>query len=229
MKITVISDTHGKHKELKMPGGDLLIHSGDFTSMGYEHEISSFCRWFSKQKYTHKIFIAGNHELGLENNKEKCLEIIKFYKNITYLESNLCCIDTIKIFGTPWQLRFANWAFNLKEGTELQEKLNEIPLDTDILITHNPPLAILDTAGPPINQPLLGCPQLLAKVTEVQPKIHIFGHIHGGFGYTFIEGTHFINASMLNEYYNVVQSPITFEWDKNSNKIIFEPNEIQTY
>ncbi|MDA3854958.1 MAG: metallophosphoesterase [Candidatus Woesearchaeota archaeon] len=229
MKITVISDTHGKHKKIQLPGGDLLVHSGDFTSMGHEHEIRNFCKWFSKQDYTYKIFIAGNHELGLEDNKENSMNIINSFKDIIYLESDLYCIgndyeNMIKIFGTPWQSYFCNWAFNL-EGEALQEKLDEILPNTDILVTHNPPLAILDTAGSPINKPLLGCPRLLAKVAEIKPSIHIFGHIHGGYGYRFIEGTHFINASILDEKYNVSTAPITFEWDKETNEVIFT-NEI---
>jgi predicted phosphodiesterase len=38
MKVTLISDTHTKHRncELDLPGGDLLIHAGDFMNSGYE-------------------------------------------------------------------------------------------------------------------------------------------------------------------------------------------------
>ena len=63
MRITHISDTHNKHKQLngKLPGGDLLIHSGDFTSIGREHEVKNFINWLNLQNnYTYKIFIAGN-------------------------------------------------------------------------------------------------------------------------------------------------------------------------
>ena len=35
MKITFISDTHTKHKQLDLPGGDILIHSGDIMNSGY--------------------------------------------------------------------------------------------------------------------------------------------------------------------------------------------------
>jgi hypothetical protein len=38
MKITFISDTHTKHEEINkdLPGGDLIIHAGDFMNSGYE-------------------------------------------------------------------------------------------------------------------------------------------------------------------------------------------------
>jgi predicted phosphodiesterase len=70
MKITLISDTHNKHKYITddLPGGDLLIHAGDISSMGYEHEIREFCKWYNGlDKYTNKVFIAGNHDWGFPN------------------------------------------------------------------------------------------------------------------------------------------------------------------
>ncbi len=70
LRITHISDTHNKHKQLngKLPGGDLLIHSGDFTSIGREHEVEGFIKWFNEiDNYTNKVFIAGNHDLTFES------------------------------------------------------------------------------------------------------------------------------------------------------------------
>ena len=67
MKITFISDSHNKHKEITqdLPGGDLLIHAGDISSMGHKHEIQQFCKWFdSLTNYTSVVFIAGNHDFG---------------------------------------------------------------------------------------------------------------------------------------------------------------------
>ena len=34
LKIVCISDTHGKHRSLKVPDGDVLVHAGDITSKG---------------------------------------------------------------------------------------------------------------------------------------------------------------------------------------------------
>ena len=73
MRITLISDTHNKHKQITtdLPGGDLLVHSGDISSMGYEHEIREFCKWFNNiEGYTHKVFIAGNHDWGFQDNTD---------------------------------------------------------------------------------------------------------------------------------------------------------------
>lgn len=66
MDITFISDTHGIHDELKLQEGKVLIDAGDITEYGTEEEVTDFLKWFSKQPFTYKIFIAGNHDLFLQ-------------------------------------------------------------------------------------------------------------------------------------------------------------------
>jgi len=80
MKITFISDTHTKHSRITkdLPGGDLLIHAGDISSMGHNHEITSFCKWFNEiDNYTTKVFIAGNHDWGFQLRPEQVQDILK--------------------------------------------------------------------------------------------------------------------------------------------------------
>lgn len=60
MKTVVISDTHGQHRSLKLPKGDLLIHAGDLSRSGTKEQTKEFLEWFAEQKHPHKIFIAGN-------------------------------------------------------------------------------------------------------------------------------------------------------------------------
>lgn len=230
MKITFISDTHNKHNQITslLPGGDLLIHAGDVSSMGYRHEIQQFCKWFNKiDNYDNKVFIAGNHDFGFQDSPKESKEIIDSYKTIDYLQDNLLLVgeghqNMVKIYGSPWQPEFHNWAFNLpRNGQELEQKWNDIPLDTDILITHGPAQGYLDTSGPPWNQPLLGCELLIKKIKQIKPKIHVCGHIHGGYGYMFDGDTHFINASVLNEKYDFTNKPLTVEWNPETNVLEF--------
>ncbi len=92
MILTIISDTHNKHKHITddLKGGDLLLHAGDISSMGYEHEIREFAKWYNNLSYYHhKVFIAGNHDWGFQNNVEKVKEIIDFYPTMTYLQDQL--------------------------------------------------------------------------------------------------------------------------------------------
>ena len=229
MKITFISDTHNKHKQVTatLPGGDLLIHAGDLSSMGHKHEIQQFLKWFNGlDNYTHKIFIAGNHDWGFQNDPNACKEFLEFYDKVTYLQDNLKVLDedsgtSVKVYGSPWQPEFYNWAFNLpRMGSELEQKWNDIPMDIDILVTHGPAWGHLDTVkfNPTFN---LGCELLAEKIKTVKPKIHVCGHIHTGYGYKFIDGTHFINAALLDEQYTFTQKPITADWNPETNEMVF--------
>ena len=229
MRITVISDTHTKHHQLTndLIGGDLIIHAGDISSMGYFEEIKDFCNWYeSLNQYDNSVFIAGNHDWGFQNNKVQISSLVDSYEWITYLEDskltfvNKEATEMCSIWGTPWQPEFHNWAFNLpRNGWELQEKWMRIPSDIDILVTHGPPFGILDVSS--YGNVNAGCELLLEAVKVKKPKIHIFGHIHSGFGYQYIDGTHYINASMLDERYNYSRKPLTFDWNPQTNELEF--------
>ena len=227
MIITLISDTHNKHKQIQdLPGGDLLIHAGDISSMGHKHEIQQFCKWFdSLTNYTSVVFIAGNHDLGFEKRPEESMEIVNSYKWITYLQDNHLSFGPdmetlVKIYGSPWQPEFHNWAFNLpKNGLELDQKWNDIPEDTDILITHGPAFGYCDKVIGQYEN--LGCQLLTNRIKTIKPKIHVCGHIHSGYGYVFDGDTHFFNASVLDEQYQYTQKPLTVEWDPVTNNLEF--------
>ena len=153
LRITFISDTHNKHKQItsSLPGGDLIVHAGDLSSLGYKHEIESFCTWFNKlDNYEFKVFISGNHDFMFEKDPGRAKEIWSSYKWIDYLQDEEMGIQSgdgpmVKIYGSPWQPEFYNWAFNLpRNGTELEAKWAAIPDDVDILITHGPANGYLD-------------------------------------------------------------------------------------
>ena len=228
MKITFISDTHTKHHQVtsQLPGGDLLIHTGDFSSRGYKHEVNGFFDWFnSLDNYTNKIVIAGNHDLMFEDDPMFAKDIMSNYPNVTYLQDDLEVIgenyqSSVKVWGSPWQPEFYNWAFNLpRNGEELKEKWDMIPVGVDILMTHGPPWGHLDTVvGQSMN---LGCELLTERLKVVKPKIHVFGHIHSGYGYKFHEGTHYFNAAVLGEDYVFTQKPMTVDWNSETNEVTF--------
>jgi Icc-related predicted phosphoesterase len=230
-RITVISDTHNKHKQVTsdLPGGDILIHAGDISSMGYEHEIRSFLAWFSSlNQYTTKIFISGNHDWGFQDNAEKVKQILLEYPNVVYLQDDMHLLgedyddyeQRPKVWGSPWQPEFYDWAFNLpRKGVELKKKWEMIPEGVDILITHGPAYGYVDQIlGQNQN---LGCELLAERIKEAKPKIHVCGHIHSGYGYVFDGTTHYINASVLNERYEYAHKPLTVEWDIVTNELTF--------
>jgi Icc-related predicted phosphoesterase len=228
MRITFISDTHTKHAQITqdLPGGDLLIHAGDLMNSGYYwEEVYPFLDWFNNLgNYDHKVFIAGNHDRLFEDKPEEIKGLLTGYKNIDYLRDELIKVgddeQMVKIYGSPWQPEFYNWAFNLpRNGVDLEEKWFNIPNNTEILITHGPPWGHCDVT--PYGNLNVGCELLRVRVDELKPKIHVFGHVHSGYGYKFHEGTHFINASVLSERYQYANKPITVDWNPETNELKF--------
>ena len=231
MKITFISDTHSKHNQVtsSLPGGDVLIHAGDISNEGYRNEIQDFIKWFSTiENYTHKIFIAGNHDFGCQDEVLAVEELLRLNPGSEYLSDDLFLIgkdeddydDMVKVWGSPWQPEFYNWAFNLpRQGAELKEVWNMIPSDVDILITHGPPHGHLDYVD--YSKQNVGCELLRDRINIIKPKIHVFGHIHSSYGYKFDGTTHFFNAAVLDERYNFTQKPLTVEWDPKTNELHF--------
>jgi len=231
MKITFISDTHGLHNKIteNLPGGDILIHTGDCTNRGLYREIDDFCKWFDGlENYTYKVFIAGNHDWGFQQDPISAAEILEKYPDLIYLEDTLATLilpnweEGVSIYGSPWQPEFYNWAFNLpRNGKELEDKWEMIPEKADIVLTHGPAWGYVDqtTGGHYVTGEHLGCEKLVERLYETKPKIHACGHIHTGYGHKFDGNTHFINASVLNERYEYTQKPITIDIDIETNKL----------
>ena len=235
MKITILSDTHTKHRycENDLPGGDLLIHAGDFMNSGYDPmDAMEFFKWFDEiDNYDFKVFIAGNHDRWMQDKTEESRGILTGYKTIEYLQDDWMTVGdsdphdpnvkTAKIYGSPWQPEFYNWAFNLpRNGEELKSKWDMIHEDTDILITHGPAWGFLDDVEGNRNVHL-GCELLAERIKQIKPKIHICGHIHSGYGHYFDGYTHYFNASVLNERYSYSHLPWNIDWDPITNEIKF--------
>ena len=227
MRVVCISDTHNLHDQIEVPMGDVLIHAGDFTGTGTYRQVSKFLTWFIAQPHPHKILIAGNHDLTLDaahyerawfifhrkarlDDAEIRALIDQARPHLHYLQDEGLCIDGVNFYGSPWQPEFFSWGFNLPRGEACAEAWRRIPSDTDILITHGPPLGHGDLLVPA--QTHCGCVDLLAEVQQrVRPAYHIFGHIHEGYGVTSDGVTTFVNASSCDVNYRPVQPPIVFD------------------
>lgn len=201
LKIHCLSDTHNKHKHFSLPGGDILIHSGDATSMGELHQIMAFLTWFAAQPYTHKIFVPGNHDWGFELNeslyRSECERL-----GIHLLINQGLELEGIKFWGSPCTPRFFNWAFNVDRGSFIKSIWEQIPEDTEVLITHGPPAKILDVAPYGGN---VGCDDLFWRIMDTKVKLHVFGHIHPARGTQRFNDKLFVNAASLNDQYKPVQ------------------------
>lgn len=221
MKLVIISDTHGKIVK-DLPDGDVLIHCGDYSKYGLYEETKTFFDWFSVQRHRHKIVITGNHEVAIcpikiFPGRDLILDLINSYSNVNFLVDKELIIDGVKFFGTPWcggeSYIMKRWGFYIEDDNKRSKIFEKIPKDTDVLITHTPPLHVLDNFG--CNS--LGCPALLERVMQVKPLVHLFGHIHSSNGHLFQNGIHFFNCSILDDNYQIRFYPKVVEIE---NKIV---------
>jgi Icc-related predicted phosphoesterase len=195
MKIVAIADTHNTMPIL--PEGDVLVHAGDISMNGTKKEIDDFDAWLGTLNFKYKLIIPGNHDFWFrEHNRE--------LRNGTLLCNQHITIDGIKFFGSPYSVTFGNWAFMLPDALLKSVIWSRIEPDTMVLITHSPPKGILDFGCSGQNS---GSESLLDRIKEIKPKIHIFGHIHEGYGIRK-DYTEFVNASVVDEYYREVHKPI---------------------
>ena len=216
MKIISISDTHCRLRQVTVPDGDLLIHSGDLTFQGNVQEISQELRELGRiaKKFKHGcVLIAGNHDRLSERNPSLMEQMCKD-EGLTYLCNSGVEINGLKLWGSPIQPSFCNWAWNRERGDEIKKYWDLIPDDINVLITHGPPMNILDGVehfnGKTCKFELehVGCWDLYNRVMQLKYlKLHVFGHIHCGAGSIKIGETTFINASICTEKYKPTNPP----------------------
>lgn len=196
MKILHLSDTHSNHFRLRdLPDADVVVHSGDFTMNGSEAEAIDFMNWFCDLPYKHKIFICGNHDDCLYGANIDGLD-----SNAHYLCNSSVEIEGVKFYGVPM--------FMGDCITDRQFKnYKKIPTDTDVLITHSPAYGILDFDDN-LNY---GSEELLSRISCIELKAHLFGHIHAQHGVKIVGTTIYSNGAMMNAEYNDVNNPIIIE------------------
>lgn len=227
-----ISDTHCQHKMLEeLPKGDVIIHCGDISSRGSEAEIKAFLNWFSLLPFEYKIFIPGNHDFYFERASKFIIDaLMSEYPEVTLLNDSSTNVYGIKIWGSPITPYFHNWAFNRFRGSDIERYWDLIDEDTDILVTHGPPAYLENKLSTVVEGEDVGCEDLYNTIMKrVNPKINAFGHIHEGYGTCEDNGTIFINCSVLNRRYELVNEPIKVQYDGEKFILVerFESEEDQ--
>ena len=182
-RFVCISDTHSRHRLLNVPNGDVLVHTGDITMDGRKAVLADFDAWLGELPHAHKLVIAGNHDTTLcpawyETHWRRFhseQQEPHGFKNCIVLQDTTAAVNGLVIYGSPWVPAYHDWAFNLDQAG-LRRAWEAIPPHVDILLTHGPPYGVLDS------QEHHGDPALLAALEAVQPAVHVFGHVHQGYG-----------------------------------------------
>lgn len=207
VRIVATSDCHGMLQPGMLPRGDILVLAGDICrnyvnshQFLYENQRDSLMQkmylrgldeMLSKLGYKQIVAIAGNHDwvFALDPTVRDAIP------HIRYLYGESAEFEGIKFWGGPWTRNYNDWAFQFPRPDEerLAECWEGIPEGTDVVITHSPPIGILDLTRRASNK---GCPALRERVRQVKPKLHIFGHVHEAYGREEHEGTCFANVAL---------------------------------
>lgn len=183
MKILHISDTHNKHHEIStMPEADVLVHTGDLSEYGTEEEVLSALEWLISLPYRHKVIVAGNHDLCLYDAEN--IEGLPY--NVHFLHNGGVVINDVFFYGVTFTNPYV-----------------ECERPIDVLLSHEPPLGILDYE----DGRHWGTSQTLSIVNATHPKLHLFGHVHDSYGSMQWRTTTFSNASLMNHNNLLQNSP----------------------
>jgi len=201
MRIVTCSDTHGKHRLLPIPSGDIFIFAGDFEIQN-TFDLIEMSEWLGDLPHKNVVAIFGNHDFTEHYGNDK---IKGMMGRVHFLFNEFVEIDGLKIWGSPYSPYFNDWAW-MQPDNMLKEVWATIPQGTDIVVTHCPPYGILDQVLPRMES--VGSRTLKDRIKEIRPKIHISGHLHESYGQYTDGKTDYYNVSVLDEQYQMA-NPIT--------------------
>ena len=227
MRIVCVGDTHGTTQPV--PHGDLFIHVGDLCRKTDLPELAEQAAWITALPHRHKLVIAGNHDWPLAHcarGRRVCracqtrgldacdpasrTAALALFDG-AYIEDAEIVVDGLRIYATPWQAYYHDWAFNLPDGAVMRGVWNQIPTNLDILVTHVPPRGFGDRIP---GGERIGDPALLERVRRAAPRLHVFGHVHHDGG-AWRDGTLFANVTTWDDR----RAPSVFDFDPTTREI----------
>lgn len=137
---------------------------------------------------------------------------------IIYLEDSTVNIEGLNIFGSPYSLRWHEWAFPTPRANDPDRGISEsrwskIPDDTDIVLVHGPPYNIFDKM---VDNEHEGCPFLAERIKQISPSLCVFGHIHEDYGVKKIDNTIYANVSLCNYNNELENKPLLLDFVPNN-------------
>lgn len=183
MKILHISDTHGYHRGLKLEPADVLCFTGDesnyYDLARNKDEFLDFYNWLGEVRsmFKYVVYIAGNHSSFVYHNSGEVRRMFRKI-NVYILEDESLTLDGVNFWGSPWVPKYGNWYY-MTDRNKLARKWDNIPLTTDVLMTHTPPKYVLDLTETRCRElEVTGCSALAKRIEDLNIKAHLFGHIH---------------------------------------------------
>lgn len=210
-KLVCLSDTHQYHDQVEVPDGDILIHAGDFCGRGTSSEVGNFLYWLDQQPHETKIVVPGNHDVILERDEGIRKEFEKSGIHLLIDEEYTNKASGLKFYGVPWTPDFHPDIWGFQSRNAPQDYWTKIPEDTDVLVSHGPPLGSADqiTVG---GSPHLGCRVFSDTLSDfASPLTIICGHIHGSYGKHLLDHHTIYNVAICTELYIPSNTPTVLE------------------
>ncbi|KAI1377128.1 Metallo-dependent phosphatase [Hypoxylon crocopeplum] len=228
-RFVCISDTH--NCTVKLPNGDVLIHCGDLTNQGSFNELSKQVAWLERANFECKLVIAGNHDLTLDTeffeqygnyfhnntpqNPIDCQNLLAQSKSLIYLQHSSKTVEltspsgprtTFSVFGSPYIPSCGKWAFQYphSDAAAAERIWKNIPLDTDVLVTHGPARTHVDESR---HGGAAGCEGLRQAMWRVRPCIALCGHVHEA------RGVERVRWDLSSKFVRYKESLNTYQWE----------------
>jgi predicted phosphohydrolase len=199
--LVLMADTHELHREVEVPAGDVLIHAGDFTM--FSRSLAAICDfndWLGELPHRHKIVCGGNHEFFLEVDPTRR----SLLSNAIVLLGEGIDLEGLRIWASPVTPGHGA-AFGIISPEKRASHWAKVPA-VDVLVTHGPPQGILDRSHGQAEG--IGDPELLAAVERIRPLLHVFGHVHAGYGQMSVGETLHVNCALLGLDGAIVNRPV---------------------
>lgn len=247
MKVACISDLHGHLPEIEecsllIIAGDICPHipgkvvekngrkrweppTGGNRDIAYQLKwLNGPCReWLNDVPAKSIVATPGNHDFVWERARLMVPTDLRWH----LLMDEVAVVEGKKVFGSPWQHFFRNWAFNAPKGPEGEEFLSRkwlfIPDNVDIIVIHGPPYGYGDAAPcdkdtGEIEWELTGSKSLTETILRIKPQLSVHGHIHMGRGsWRFARGNCqdgiVVNAAICDERNKPTYFPMYFNID----------------
>lgn len=152
IRIVHLSDTHNfLHKYPRnhfLPTGHILVHTGNFTNNGTAEEFNQFNEWLNSvaHLYHYRVVILGACDVKkFGNNFEAMKKMLSYATHVLCNESAV--ILGINFYGVPWNSQNTvkkNFSLRFSSSSSLEN----IPENTEVLLTHGPAYQRLDVTYP---------------------------------------------------------------------------------